>query len=204
MEKSTKVKKEKKFSMPSFITWEIFILYITMNIGDSFISSESGILYTRYLPVGIVTLLMTFLLVKNNAKKCFQTEKEGYERKVMLIPLIVALIIFAYGLINVHSNVKNYQEKIDTYSMLFTSFDEEYSKIMEDSIAKTKKEAIQVWLITSVIYLVVAEGSTFMLKGKLDKYYKENEVLEANEEVIPVEEDRKEPESVTNQINWNL
>ena len=114
---SKKEKKEiekKEFTsamfLKNFIVVELVILYIVLIVGDAFSTPELSKLVTRFVPVGIVAFISTFLVIRSNAKKCKKTEEESVKRNTLIAPVIVAVILLVYGLYSVESNVQSIKD----------------------------------------------------------------------------------------------
>ena len=166
-------KKKKKFSIVSMISAELGIIYITLLIG-SFINSFTNsfnLILLRYIPVVIVTLISTYFLIRWGAKNNLKSDKNSFWMQIMVVPLIVAIIIFLFGMYNIKVN----SSKIDgKYSLLKSRFSKEY----EDILNKAKKTARTSWIITSVVYVISSGTMTLILKSRIDDWLQEDEAFD--------------------------
>ena len=207
--------------LKNIVIFHILLIYFTLELGDIVRKlSDFGSFLTRYLPVGIVTLIFTYFYFKSNVSKCLLQDKEAVKKNVILGPIIVAIIIFGYGLYSVESNVgevrdelklikielEEYleefpEEKMDEYVVLFEESEKEFYKAIN--------EARLNWFITSIIYLLVSEFVVHMMKNKFDEWLiLEEETSEdlkndVSTNELTVEEENTS-ETTLNNINWNL
>ena len=209
--------------LKNVIIYQLLFLYITLAIGDSVsMFSDTSDFLTRYLPIGIVTLITSYFLFKKNISKCLIKDKEEVNKKVVLAPIIVAVILFGYGLYSVESNSteikKEFNEikaEVELYAELVpnvVSEMDELEKQFKDAITEARLN----WFITSIIYLVTAEFVAYMSKKKLDDWLTLEEPVSENEEnnfktgeVVtpeyePTEEVTEPTETPLNNIKWDL
>ena len=159
---------KKPNSVWSMIAIEIAFLYLAVYMGDFFrisglIPSEA---FTRYIPVVVLAIILTFILTKSRAKRTFSSDRESFIKKLFIIPVIIAVIIFVYGLYSLHSNVSQMEKSLKTFSSISSSAS---SKLYSDMLNQAKNNAIISWLITSLAYLIPAEIVTFLMQNKLDE-----------------------------------
>ena len=115
------------------------------------------IIVTRYIPVGIVAVISTFFLIKFAIKKGYGFDQYTFWKKIMLVPIIIAIIILVYGIINVMINSNEINNKY-----YYLKHNEFYASMLE----KVKGEAIKTWFITSAIYLFGSELVTLIMKNR--------------------------------------
>lgn len=164
----------------NFIIYQLFFLYITLMIGDSVsLGAEFSNLVTRYLPIAVVTFISAFLIFKKYISKCFIKDKEEVKKKVVVAPIIVAVILLGYGLYSVESNMSEIRKKLNSSLFYQNSFSSSsvFDEAIKQEMDKAASEARVNWLITSIIYLVVAESVAFMVNKKLDEWLKEEEIV---------------------------
>ena len=181
-----KIKDKKKFSIVSMIITELVIIYLVIRLGDIINSTSKNIslVITRYIPVGIVIIICTFFLIQSGAKKNFKSEKDLFVKQIMIVPVIVAIVIFLFGMYSVKTNAskltKQFEEEINKYSIMtkqyekytnrYSDLSKDYSKIYEEKLKEAKKTARISWVITSLVYLVCSGAITvFCLKNNIDK-----------------------------------
>lgn len=202
-----KVSNKKPYSPMKFlkdgIVIELILLYITLMIGDAIsLMEDNEMLFTRYIPIGVVTLIATFFIIKNNSKKCTKADEEIIRRNIFIIPVIVAVILLCYGLYSVSVNVNEVKEEAQLYSSMFG---EELVETMLDVAASEARES---WLITTFTYLIVAEAVAFMTSKKINGWLKDD-IVEDVTEPLTMEENKEESnfeieEKTTNNIKWDL
>ncbi|MBR4110156.1 MAG: hypothetical protein IKK43_00475 [Clostridia bacterium] len=209
---SKKEKVEKEFNpgmfMKNFITFHVILLYIVISIGDvvALMSDDLSIIFTRFLPVGIVAFVFTFFNIKSSAKKCKKSDEQNMRKKIFIVPLIVAIIVFAYGLYSVHSIVKSREAELSMYKLMIGE------EAFETMMTEAANEARLIWGITAVVYLVAAEAAAILLKNKLNELMQdEPEKPVLNEEVqsdiqpgMEMEQKDEKPEETVNNIKWDL
>ena len=203
--------------------YHLLFLYVTIYIGDAIsMFSDISDFLTRFLPVGIVTLIASYFLFKKNISKCLVKDKEEVKKKVVLAPIIVAVILFAYGLYSVHSNTADvkvefnelkaemalYVDLVPGAAEQIVELDEQF----KDAITEARLN----WFITSIIYLAVAEFVAYKSNKKLDVWLTLEEPIsenpdnnletgeESNYEFEPTEEVKEPTETPLNNIKWDL
>lgn len=170
------IKEKKLFSMVNMIGLEMMILYIVLRIGDAFkISANVPNIVARYIPIGIATAIFTYFLTRAGAKKVSIYEKEDFLKKIKIIPIIVAVILLIYGIISVNSNLSKMESKISQYRTLYSYMNKNNSNEFDKMIKDAKSKAIMSWIITSIIYLALSEGTTFAIKDKMDDLFDADE-----------------------------
>ena len=200
--------------MKNFIICQLLILYITLGVGDVLsTSSELGNALTRYIPVALVTLVSAFIIFKKNISKCLLKDKEDVKQKVILSPIIVAVILLGYGLYSVESNMSSIRSELNSSSYSEYSI---YTLFMsEEEITQTLTEAAKLarknWIITSIVYLLVAEFVAVSVNRKLEDWLKEESVYkeaENNNNTTTLEnfeeQERFKEEVPLNNIKWDL
>ncbi len=170
------IKEKKTFSMVNMIGLEMLILYIVLRIGDAFkLAANVPNIVARYIPIGIATAIFTYFLIRSGAKKVSIYEKEDFLKKVKIIPIIVAVILLIYGIISVNSNLSKMESKISQYRTLYSYTNKNNSNEFDKMIKDAKSKAIMSWIITSIIYLALSEGTTFAIKDKMDDLFDADE-----------------------------
>ena len=182
-------KKEKKFSISAMISTEIVLLYLVLMIGDAIAKSSSNTNWflTRYIPIAIVSLVITFFLIKSGAKKTFKSNEDLFRKQIMIVPIIVAVIILLYGFYSVKINVNKFNQKYEDlynrYSVLYdkynlnNSMQTQYKNMIEDA----RKQAKNSWIITSIVYFVSSMITTLFMKNKIYSFLKDDEVYDSVE-----------------------
>ena len=161
------IKEKKPFSMVNMIGIEMMILYIVLRIGDAIrTAGELPTIVTRYIPIGIATVIFTYFLVRAGAQKVSRFEKEDFLKKIRIIPIIVAVILLMYGIISVNHNLSKMENEISQYRTLYSYMNKGSSNEFDKIVKDAKNEAIMSWVITSIIYLALSEGITFAIKNK--------------------------------------
>ena len=212
------MKKEKKKEVVEYnptvllkniVIYQLIILYFTLVLGDLVSTfTELGNLVTRYMPIGIVTMISTFFILKTNVSKCLISDKEEVKSKIIIAPLIVAIILFGYGLYSVESNMSSIRNdmRYSYYSIYMSTTD------MQSQLSQAASEARINWLITSIVYFVTAECAVFLLKERFGDWLKEESVYE-KEKVLDttntisresVQENESHEETQLNNIKWDL
>ena len=170
------IKEKKPFSMVNMIVTEMIILYIVIRIGDMIdIIGNLPDIVSRYIPVGIATVIFTNFLIRSGAKKVSIFEKEDFLKKIKIIPIIVAIILLIYGIISVNNNISKMEDKISQYRTLYSNMNKDASNEFDKMIEDAKNKAIMSWVLTSIIYLALSEGTTFAIKDKIDDLFNEDE-----------------------------
>lgn len=177
------VKSKKGFSIVSMITSELVILYLVLYIGSiiSLSSDADNLILTRYIPVGIVSILITYFFIRFGAMRCFKSEKEDFWKQIIIVPIVVTIAIFLYGMYSVNSNVSKINKQYETYGGIYSSFMKNYQDEYQEIMKEAKKTARNSWIITSLVYLVCSGVTTFCLKNKIDKFLKYDDVYESDE-----------------------
>ena len=209
--------------LKNVIISQLLLLYITLSIGDSIsLFSDFSDFITRYLPIGIVTLISSYFLFKKNISKCLVKDKEDVKKKVILAPIIVAVILLGYGLYSVESNsteirkeLNKLKSEVELYAGLLPDVEEQMDEL-EEQFKSAIAEARINWFITSVIYLAVAEFVAYMSNKKLDVWLtleepmtenldnNLNTVEESNYNFEPTETVTQPTENSLNNIKWDL
>lgn len=175
-------------------------------------------LIARYIPTAIVTIISTVLVIKFNAKKSVKSEEKEIRKNCFIVPIIVEIIIMLYGFYSVASNVEKAREELETSMKIYEIWygKAETDKMINEAIEKAIGTANQMWIITSVVYLAVAECVTVVTTKKLNKWLKEDfqfnnmEAFDQNEfqssEYLGINEGNNtfENSDAPNNINWDL
>lgn len=210
MSKNQKV--EKEFNpgvfMKNFIVTQVLILYFLFMIGDAAIAigiDDPHRIITRFIPVGIIAFISSFFIIRSSAKKCKKSDEQDMKKKILIAPLIVAVILFAYGLYSVHSNLKEIEDELSIYMTILGE------DTVTEEIEKAGNEARVTWAITAVIYLVAAEAGAFLTKNKLNSLMQDEPVVPQINEVASTEtqetqqiEPKEEQQEPVNNIKWDL
>ena len=204
---SKKEKKVKPYGATSllkdFVIISLVVIYITVMIGDgvSVVIDDSMRIFTRHIPIAVVTLISTFFIMKSCSKKCNKAEEEAVKKNLFIAPIIIAIIFVLYGFYSVSSNMTEIKQE---NSWMFSLYEEEFEK--------AASEARVGWIIASVVYFVAAEFVVFMNKKNLNKWLQDvpevmmnteglsNEVL--TNETFEVK--KKEETQPINNIKWDL
>ena len=175
------MKKEEKvykpFSISNFVLFSVLILYFGIQLGDYIrVFTNLDTIFTRYLPMVVYASIGTFFVTKALAKKEYKSEEESVKEKLIFGPIIVAVILLCYGLYSVNSNVKNYVEYYSpqsgyyTYSSLSSSGLKKAQEEFDRELETAKSEAIMNWIITTIIYVTVAELTIVALRMKVGNW----------------------------------
>lgn len=142
-----------------FIVVSCVILYTVIRIFDTFSlfsDGNSDVLF-RYIPVAFTSAIATYVFIRIKSKKLLLSNLDVIKKQLIIAPIIVMVIIFLFGIYSVNSNVKSIKEN-PYYSMI----DE---NVRENMLEKAKSHAIVKWIITSVVYVGVAEIVVFKMKN---------------------------------------
>ena len=160
-------KAEKPFSMRSMIASEVLLLWVTLLIGDFLmVATKLPLVLTRYIPICVLSIAFTYYWVKKGAKRCLKSEQENFFKIIIIVPIIVAIILFVYGLVSVNRNVSKLEKEYKKMYSLYSSYYGN-SSTLNQMIEKAKTDAIVAWIITSVIYLGVSEATTVYAKKRV-------------------------------------
>lgn len=182
-------KKEKRFSIGTMISTEIVLLYLVLRIGDivAQTSENISVVLTRYIPIAIASLIITFFLIRSGAKKSFKSEQDLFIKKIMIVPVIVAVIVLLYGFYSVRTNTAKFNQKYDdlynSYSDLYNKYNlnnkiqTEYKKILEEA----KKKAKLSWIITSIVYFTSSMITTLFMKNKINNLLEDDDMYVSEE-----------------------
>ena len=197
----------------NFIILQIILLYVTLMIGDAVAKTEDiSSAITRYIPIALVGLVSSFLFIRSGAKKINKKEEENLKKKVLIAPIVVAVILLCYGLYSVHSNVSKVKKEMKgIYILAYGEVDEEFEEF-EEEIKDAANEARGNWLITSVSYLVAVEVVAFLTSKKLGSLMKEEiqeqivdgEILNDIQQEINNEPEEEKTQEPLNNIKWDL
>ena len=219
MMKKEKMKENKPYNVAllwkDFVVIEVVILYITLILGDLIrVASKASIILTRYVPIAFVTLVSTFLIIRSKSKKCKKSEENEVEKTFVIAPVVVAIIMFFYGLYSASVNMSKAEEQLrketKIYSLLYEK--SEYEEMIQEALKEARSLAIQNWIITSVTYLVSAEIMVLLSSKKLKLWLKDEMIVEnsiegmqaegniMNDSVIKMEDNTQ----ATDSIKWNL
>ena len=122
------------------------------------------------------TAIVTYFLIRSGAQKVSKFEKEDFLKKIKIIPIIVTVILFIYGIISVNHNLSKIENKISQYRTLYSYMNKDTTNEFDKMIEDAKNKAIKSWAITSIIYLALSEGTTFAIKNKIDDLFNEDEL----------------------------
>lgn len=209
------MKKEEKvykpFSIKNFVIYSIIIIYIGIQFGDTVASiTDLDSLFTRYLPMVIYASIGTFFVTKSLAKKEYKSEEETVKEKMIFGPIIVAVVLLCFGLYSVNSNVKKFineqspENNNYIYSSLSSSARKKLQEEFDRMIEEAKSEAIMNWMITTIVYVTVAELTIVALRRKVGIWLLEGSPDTVNydktikdafyEGTIPPQKDKKKEE----------
>lgn len=154
---------EKEFNIVTFIIITSVILYFVLIIGDVISSTNKidGWVF-RYIVVGIVSIIVTFILVLVIARKNSNYNFNDTIKRFMIAPLIVSVIMGIYGICSVYSNLEKLKNNY-MYSAYSSIFKDEFKELENKEVSK----AISNWMITSLIYLTSSELVMILLKNRV-------------------------------------
>ncbi len=209
--------------LKNFISIQILLLYLILMIGDFFMMAEivNSSLIIRFIPIGLITLISSYLIFRSSIKKCRKEEEEAIKKNIFIGPAIVAVILLLYGFYSVKTNVGTVQEKTNKYSELYGNiygdvYEELYGESFENSLSKAiedaASEARKTWIITTVIFLCAGEVVAFIVNRKTKDWLMDDVGLEAlNKNIITDEatvlntsEGRQSENTALNNIKWDL
>lgn len=151
--------------LKNIVVFQLIFVCIILEFGDIVREiTDLSMVFTRYVSVGVITLISVYFYLKSSVSKCLLEDKEEVRKKTILAPIIVAVIIFVYGLYSVESNMSALKSNNYSYYSMFLS-DNEMDEILEQAASEARVS----WIVTSIVYFVVAECATFMLNRKLDE-----------------------------------
>lgn len=229
MSKKEKINKpySAKKLLKDLIIITIIALYVVIMLGDIvyMIIEDSDRIISRQIPVAVATILSTFLIIRSGSKKCNKSEEKMIKKDIFIAPVIVAIIIMFYGFYSVSVNIRDARENIEKEMSVYSLFysEEEIDAEIDKIIAEAANQARQSWVITAVVYLVVAEVTVFISSKKLNQWLKEDiqptafsdEIpqntfsvqgieMETNGLEVKSAESLEENSGPINNINWNL
>ena len=201
--KKEKVKKEytirKHFK--DFIVISFLFLCFIIIVGDE-ISHYADIndIILRYIPIALFGLLVSYCITRDSAKKIKKSDKEIFKKTMFILPVIVAVVMFMFGLYRVSSNIKTMREEYKGKIKMWNyETQQTLTEIYEQVISEARTEANTSWFLRSVTYLIFAEFGVFLVNKNLYKFMK-RDVVEL------CEEDERENETIimNNDGNDNL
>lgn len=201
--KKEKVEKEytiRKYSK-DFVVISLVFLYLIVIVGDG-ISKQADIndIILRFIPIALFGLLVSYCITRDSAKKIKKSDKEIFKKTMFVLPVIVAVVMFMFGLYSVSSNIKTMREEYKgKINMWNYETQQTLTEIYEQVILEARAKANTSWFLRSVTYLVFAELGVFLVNKNLYKFMK-RDVIEL------CEEDKRENEAIimNNDGNDNL
>ena len=176
-------------------------LYLIVIAGDR-ISKQADIndIILRFIPIALFGLLVSYCITRDSAKKIKKSDKEIFKKTMFILPVIVAVVMFMFGLYSVSSNIKTMREEYKGKIKMWNyETQQTLTEIYEQVISEARTEANTSWFLRSVTYLIFAEFGVFLVNKNLYKFMK-RDVVEL------CEEDERENETIimNNDGNDNL
>lgn len=200
-----KEKVEKEYTIRKYFKYFVIIslvfLYLIVIAGDR-ISKQADINYIilRFIPIALFGLLVSYCITRDSAKKIKKSDKEIFKKTMFILPVIVAVVMFMFGLYSVSSNIKTMREEYKGKIKMWNyETQQTLTEIYEQVISEARTEANTSWFLRSVTYLIFAELGVFLVNKNLYKFMK-RDVVEL------YEEDERENETIimNNDGNDNL
>ena len=221
------MKNKKEFSLKSFIVnitiVQMVITYFVLILGNIGIALDFTEIISRYIPVALVAFFGTFLFYKFGVKKLHKSDSKTVKTLGFLVPLGIAILIFAFGIYSVNSNIKDAKKEVDKnlMSIMYKNVygEEEYNKHVEEAILEAKDKAIKMWSICSIVYAVFGELAAIITLRNLEEKMLGDEDLQVSDNmsyrvINTGENNQNETMNLTgtppinqndsNNINWNL
>lgn len=200
-----KEKVEKEYTIRKYFKYFVIIslvfLYLIVIAGDR-ISKQADIndIILRFIPIALFGLLVSYCITRDSAKKIKKSDKEIFKKTMFILPVIVAVVMFMFGLYSVSSNIKTMREEYKGKIKMWNyETQQTLTEIYEQVISEARTEANTSWFLRSVTYLIFAELGVFLVNKNLYKFMK-RDVVEL------CEEDERENETIimNNDGNDNL
>lgn len=200
-----KEKVEKEYTIRKYFKYFVIIslvfLYLIVIAGDK-ISKQADIndIILRFIPIALFGLLVSYCITRDSAKKIKKSDKEIFKKTMFILPVIVAVVMFMFGLYSVSSNIKTMREEYKGKIKMWNyETQQTLTEIYEQVISEARTEANTSWFLRSVTYLIFAELGVFLVNKNLYKFMK-RDVVEL------CEEDERENETIimNNDGNDNL
>lgn len=200
-----KEKVEKEYTIRKYFKYFVIIslvfLYLIVIAGDR-ISKQADIndIILRFIPIALFGLLVSYCITRDSAKKIKKSDKEIFKKTMFILPVIVAVVMFMFGLYSVSSNIKTMREEYKGKIKMWNyETQQTLTEIYEQVISEARTEANTSWFLRSVTYLIFAELGVFLVNKNLYKFMK-RDVVEL------YEEDERENETIimNNDGNDNL
>ncbi len=200
-----KEKVEKEYTIRKYFKYFVIIslvfLYLIVIAGDR-ISKQADIndIILRFIPIALFGLLVSYCITRDSAKKIKKSDKEIFKKTMFILPVIVAVVMFMFGLYSVSSNIKTMREEYKGKIKMWNyETQQTLTEIYEQVISEARTEANTSWFLRSVTYLIFAEFGVFLVNKNLYKFMK-RDVVEL------CEEDERENETIimNNDGNDNL
>ncbi len=218
--KKEKVEKEytiRKYSK-DFVVISLVFLYLIVIVGDG-ISKQADIndIILRFIPIALFGLLVSYCITRDSAKKIKKSDKEIFKKTMFVLPVIVAVVMFMFGLYSVSSNIKTMREEYKgKINMWNYETQQTLTEIYEQVILEARAKANTSWFLRSVTYLVFAELGVFLVNKNLYKFMKrdvielceedkrENEAIIMNNDGNDNLTTNSESDGPVNNVKWNL
>ena len=197
------------YFLKDVMIFQVVALYITLIIGDEARTTADELITTRYIPLFVVGLLAALFSIRRFAKMCNKTEKEKVRKNIFLIPVLIAAMIFIFGLYSVSVQMAKMEKFIGIFSSIGS--EEGIDNKWQEELDNTANEIRMRWFIASMSYLVAGELAGFLTSKKLDKWLKEpeEELMEENVNETLLEEKEENTDVIKNEspidvIKWDL
>lgn len=217
-----KEKVEKEYTIRKYFKYFVIIslvfLYLIVIAGDK-ISKQADIndIILRFIPIALFGLLVSYCITRDSAKKIKKSDKEIFKKTMFILPVIVAVVMFMFGLYSVSSNIKTMREEYKGKIKMWNyETQQTLTEIYEQVISEARTEANTSWFLRSVTYLIFAELGVFLVNKNLYKFMKRDvvELYEEDEcenETIIMNNDgndnlttNSESDGSVNNVKWDL
>lgn len=182
--------KEKKFTVKNFFLNYVIIEFLVINVIISLTDKIGDVTdidfhLLRLVPLFLLTLLLSFLVIKLNAKRIHKNESKEFKESLIILPIIVAVLTFLWGIYSVHVNME--EIKSDVFFSIYSN-SEIYGDFIKDTLEDVRNEAIGFWVLTSICYLIPSEAMSLIMRKKVDAYFLDDLTINENPEALYVGE----------------
>ncbi len=217
-----KEKVEKEYTIRKYFKYFVIIslvfLYLIVIAGDR-ISKQADIndIILRFIPIALFGLLVSYCITRDSAKKIKKSDKEIFKKTMFILPVIVAVVMFMFGLYSVSSNIKTMREEYKGKIKIWNyETQQTLTEIYEQVISEARTEANTSWFLRSVTYLIFAELGVFLVNKNLYKFMKrdvvelykederENETIIMNNDGNDNLTTNSESDGSVNNVKWDL
>lgn len=178
-----KEKVEKEYTIrkhfKDFVVISLLFLYFIVIAGDE-ISHHADIndIILRYIPIALFGLLVSYCITRDGAKKIKKSDREIFKKTMFVLPVIVAVVTFMFGVYSVSSNIKTMRKEYKAEISVWSYENQQtLTKMYEKAISEAKGKAIMAHFLRSITYLVFAELGVFLVNKNLYKFM-EKDVIE--------------------------